>query len=220
MPDEVKSRAYRSQRRAEGAAQTRAGIIDAARILLHEKGYAGTTVTEIAGLAGVSVDTLYASIGRKPQLVLAVVDDILGEGAGPIPAQQREYVARVQQASGLREKLRTYADAMGRLQPEIAPLLRALAFAGEEDAACAAAFRHIDERRAANMRGLAAELRDTGELRADLDDVGVADLIWSTNSWEYFELLRRRGFAPRRYARHLADLWHRALAADPVGKPG
>jgi AcrR family transcriptional regulator len=220
VPDEVKSRAYRSARRAEGAAQTRAGIIAAARTLLHDKGYAGTTVTEIARLAGVSVDTLYASIGRKPQLVLAVVDDILGEGAGPVPARQREYVARVQRASGLREKLRVYADAMGRLQPEIAPLLRALAFAGEEDAACAAAFRHIDERRATNMRRLAAELRETGELRADLDDAGVADLIWSTNSWEYFELLRRGGFTPRQYGRHLADLWYRALADDPVGKPG
>lgn len=220
MPDEVKSRAYRSSLRAEGAARTRAGIIAAARTLLHHRGYAGTTVTEVARLAGVSVDTLYASIGRKPQLVLAVVDDILGEGAGPVLAQQRAYVARVQQTAGLHEKLRVYADAMGRLQPEIAPLLRALAFAGEEDAACAAAFRQIDERRAANMRLLAADLRLTGELRADLGDDAVADVMWSTNSWEYFELLRRRGFTPRRYARHLADVWYRVLAADPVGKPG
>ena len=220
MPDEVKSRAYRSSRRAEGAARTRAAILDAARNLLHDKGYAGTAVTEVARLAGVSVDTLYASVGRKPQLVLAVIDDILGEGAGPVPAQQRAYVTRVEQASGLREKLRIYADAMGRLQPQIAPLLRALAFAGEEDADCAAAFRHIDERRATNMRLLAAGLRDTGELRTDLDDGAVADLIWTTNSWEYFELLRRRGFTPRRYARHLADLWYRTLAADPARKPG
>ena len=220
MADEVKSRRYRSSVRAEGAARTRAGIIAAARTLLHDKGYAGTTVTEVAHLAGVSVDTLYASIGRKPQVVLAVVDDILGEGAGPVPARQRAYVARVQQTAELREKLRVYADAMGRLQPEISPLLRALAFAGEEDADCAAAVRQIDERRAANMRLLAAELRTTGELRADLDDAAVADLIWSTNSWEYFELLHRRGFTPRRYARHLVDVWYRVLAADPVGKPG
>jgi len=220
VPENVKSRAYRSDRRAEGAARTRAGIIAAARTLLRVNGYAGTTVTEVARLAGVSVDTLYASIGRKPQLVLAVVDDILGESAGPVPARQRAYVARVRETAGLREKLRVYADALGRLQPEIAPLLRALAYAGEEDEACAAAFRHIDERRAANMRQLAADLRTTGEVRADLDDAGVGDVIWATNSWEYFELLRRRGFTPRRYARHLADLWYRVLAAEPVGKPG
>jgi AcrR family transcriptional regulator len=219
VPDDVKPRPYRSPRRAERAARTRERIVAAARDLLCDKGYAGTTVTEVARAAGVSVDTLYASVGRKPQLVLAVVDDILGEGQGAVPAAQRAYVARVQAAVGLRAKLGVYASAMGRLQPEIAPLLRALAFAGEEDAACAAAFRHIDERRAANMRLFAADLRTTGELRPDLDDAVVADLVWSTNSWEYFDLLRRRGFTPSRYSAHLADLWFRALAADPTRTP-
>ncbi len=104
----------------------------------------------------------------------------------------------------------------GGCSREIAPLLRALAFAGEDDAACAEAFHLIDERRAANMRLMAADLRTTEELRADLDDDAVADLVWSTNSWEYFELLRRRGFTPERYADHLADLWYRTLAAKPA----
>ena len=225
MPDDVKPRGYRSPRRAEGAALTRGRVISAARTLLRQKGYARTTVTEVARRAEVSVDTLYASVGRTPELVLAVVDDILGEGRGPVPARQRAYVARVHAAPGLRKKLDAYAGALGRLQPEIAPLLRALAFAGEEDTACAKASRQIDERRAANMRLLAADLRSTGELRADLDDDAVADLLWSTNSWEYFDLLRRRGFTPGRYADHLADLWYRTLATDPtrtgsVGKPG
>ena len=94
MPDDVKPRAYRSPRRAEGAARTRERIVSAARDLLRDKGYAGTTVTEVARAAGVSVDTLYTSVGRKPQLVLAVVDDILGEGQGAVPAAQRAYVAR------------------------------------------------------------------------------------------------------------------------------
>ena len=217
MPEDVKPRAYRSPRRAEGAARTRSRIVSAARTMLRDKGYARTTVTEVARRAGVSVDTLYTSVGRKPQLVLAVVDDILGEGQGPIPAAQRAYVAQMVATSGLQAKLRGYADAMGRLQPEIAPLLRALAFAGEEDATCAEAFRHIDERRAANMRRLAADLRATGEVRADLDDDAVADLVWSTNSWEYFHLLQRRGFTPSRYADHLADLWYRTVAAHASG---
>lgn len=216
MAEEVKSRTYRSPRRAEGAARTRSRILAAARALLHEQGYARTTVSEVARRAGVSVDTLYASVGRKPQLVLAVVDDILGEGRGPIPALQRDYVAQMRTTVGLAAKLRVYADAMGRVQPQVAPLLRALAFAGEDDAACADAFRLIDERRAANMRLMAVDLRTTGELRADLDDDAVADLVWSTNSWEYFELLRRRGFTPERYADHLADLWYRTLAAKPA----
>jgi AcrR family transcriptional regulator len=216
VPDDVKGRAYRSPRRAQGAARTRSRIVAAARALLVDAGYARTTVSEVARRAGVSVDTLYASVGRKPQLVLAVVDDILGEGRGPVPAAQREYVGRMLATDGLAAKLRVYADAMGRLQPEVAPLLRALAFAGEEDTGCADAFRTIDERRAANMRLLAADLRTTGELRPELDDEAVADLVWSTNSWEYFTVLRRGGFTAERYADHLADLWYRTLAAKPA----
>ena len=46
---------------------------------------------------------------------------------------------------------------------------------------------------------------------ADLDDQDVADIIWATNSAEYFELLTQRGWSPRQFGNHLIDLWTRAL---------
>jgi AcrR family transcriptional regulator len=211
VPRPVKSRPYRSTARAESSAATRASIIGAARSLFAEHGYAATTVTAVARLAGVAVDTVYASVGRKPQLALVVVDDILGEGGGPLPSTQRGYVTAVQAAPDARRKLSVYAEAMGRLLPHVAPLLQALARAGEDDAACAEAFRRVDERRAANMRLLAADLRTTGEVREGLTDDDVATLLWSTNGWEYRDLLARRGIDGERYARYLADLWCRAL---------
>lgn len=213
MADVVKTRPYASSVRAAGAERTRRRILAAARTLLRQKGYAATTVALVARRAGVSVDTLYASVGRKPELVIAVVDDILGEGAGPVPALQREYVVAVGAAEGLAAKLETYARAMGRVNPQVAPLLRALARAGEDDPACRSALERITQRRAANMRLLAADLRATGELREDLDDDEVADLIWATNSWEHYVLMTSRGYSPERYAAHLADLWTRTLGA-------
>ncbi len=207
----VKSRAYHSTARAESSAATRARVVAAARALFAEHGYAGTTVAAVARTAGVAVDTVYASVGRKPQLALVVVDDILGEGGGPVPSAQRGYVTAVQAAASAREKLTRYADALGRLMPQVAPLLQALARAGEDDPACAQAWQRIDERRAANMLLLAAELRATDQLREELTDDDVATLLWSTNSWEYRDLLARRGVQGARYAAHLADLWCRAL---------
>ena len=59
----------------------------------------------------------------------------------------------------------------------------------------------------------AADLRATGELRDDLTDREVADLVWSTNSPEYWQLLQSRGWSQQRYAQLLADLWHRLLLA-------
>ena len=66
------------------------------------------------------------------------------------------------------------------------------------------------------MLRFAADLRATGELRDDLTDRQVADLVWSMNSAEYFGLLAARGLTPQEYAEHVADVWCRTLLAAPA----
>lgn len=61
------------------------------------------------------------------------------------------------------------------------------------------------------MLRFAADLRATGQLRDDLTNQQVADLVWSTNSPEYFQLLASRGHTPHHYAQFIADLWNRTL---------
>ena len=72
------------------------------------------------------------------------------------------------------------------------------------------------DRRAANMMLLAADLRATGELRADLSDRDVADMVWSTNGPEYYLQLRSRGWSAKRYAGLLQDLWCRLLLEQTI----
>jgi AcrR family transcriptional regulator len=211
VPQPVNRRRYHSPVRAEAAERTRATVVAAARELFLRDGYERTSVAAVAERAGVSVDTLYAAVGRKPLLVRAVVDDVLGEGRGEVPAAARGYVEEIRAAEGARAKLLGYARAVGRLQPRLAPLVVALREAGQRDDGCREAWATLVERRAQNMRLLAADLRGTGELRADLDDDAVADIIWATNSQEYYLLLASRGWSPERYAEHLADLWVRLL---------
>jgi hypothetical protein len=65
------------------------------------------------------------------------------------------------------------------------------------------------------MRLFAADLRATGELRADLSDDDVADIIWSMNAAEYWSLLvRQRGWKPERFTAFLADAWTRLLLSS------
>lgn len=66
-------RSYHSPRRARQAEQTRAHVLGAARRLFGERGYASTSIGEVATAAGVSVPTVYASVGAKPELALALV---------------------------------------------------------------------------------------------------------------------------------------------------
>ncbi|MEO9197969.1 MAG: TetR/AcrR family transcriptional regulator [Antricoccus sp.] len=211
MPSPVNPRRYHAPRRQKAAQQTRSRIIAAARELFTHNGYEQTAVSAIANLAEVSVDTIYTSIGRKPALVRAVIDDVLGEGRGPVTATARGYVEQIEAAPDATTKFAEYARALGRLNPELAPLLEALHQAGLRDQECHAAWSGLVNRRAANMRLFAANLRTTGELRADLDDDTVADLVWATNSTEYYLLLTARGWSTRRYTDHLVDLWTRLL---------
>jgi len=209
-------RSYDASRRREAAERTRLAILAAARALFVEHGYAGTSVQQIAARAGISVDTVYASVGRKPQLLLAVHDMALAEGAAPVPAEQRDYVRAVQAAPTLIAKIETYANALARVLPRTVPLMDALREAGARDPECAALHRSVSERRAGNMRLLAAELRSTGEVRDDLSDDDIADLVWSLNSPEFFGLVASRGRDPQQYAVLVTDVLCRTLRARPV----
>jgi AcrR family transcriptional regulator len=60
---------YRSELRQEQAAATRQSIIDAARALFVERGYARTTVADIATAARVAVPTVYVSVGPKSAIL-------------------------------------------------------------------------------------------------------------------------------------------------------
>lgn len=211
MSDSVKPRRYTSPVRAERAARTRLEVLAAARDLLSDNGYAATTVAQIAARAGVSVDTVYTSVGRKPELVVAVIDMVLGSSDEPIPAEQRDYVRAVRTASSGRAKIAVYAASLAALMPRTAPLIEALRRAGDDDEECGQAWTRLVERRASNMLLFAADLRATGDLRADLTDREVADIVWSTNGPEYWLLLHSRGWSATRFAEHLEDLWRRVL---------
>lgn len=78
----------RPNRREAAAAATRAEILAAARRLFASRGYAATSISDIAGESGVAIQTIYSSVGSKAALVLALNDlidaeaDVAGVAAG------------------------------------------------------------------------------------------------------------------------------------------
>lgn len=211
MPDQVKTRRYTSPLREQQAERTRRAVLRAARSLFTRRGYADTSVAEVARRAKVSVDTVYASVGRKPQLLLAVVDMVLAGGDEPVRAEERDYVRAIRAAPTAEEKIAVYAAALAVLLPRTAPLLDALREAARTDPGCAAVWKQVNDRRAANMLLFAQDLRGTGRLRGDLSDEEVADVVWSTNAVEYYALLAARGWDGPRVGALLEDLWTRLL---------
>jgi AcrR family transcriptional regulator len=219
MAEPVKRRSYDASRRRAVAEQTRLRLLSVARELFGTRGYAATSVADIARGAGVSVDTLYASVGRKPQLLLAVHDMELAGGGPPVDAEERDYVKRIRAATTGAEKIATYAEALADVLPRTVPLLVALREAGVSDPECQGLYESIGERRAANMRRFAADLRSTGDVRADLDDSAIADIVWSMNGPDFYLLMRDRGRTPAEYAALVRDIWTRTILRPQDDSP-
>jgi AcrR family transcriptional regulator len=216
MSEPVKSRTYRSSVREEQARRTRQAILDAARAVFAEQGYAATTIAKIARAAGVAVDTVYASVGAKPVLMRLLMETAISGTDQAVPAEERDYVRQIRAAASAREKIAIYAAAATAANTRLAPLHLVLRGAAAQDAELARIRDEISERRAANMRLFAQDLVSTGELRPGLEPDEIADVVWSMNSAEYYTLLvRERGWDTGRFAAWLADAWIRLFLAPP-----
>ena len=206
------ARVYNNQLRRAGAKETRQSILDAARRLFLENGYAATTMPAIAQAAGTALDTVYATAGKKPALFRLLVETAISGNDREVPAEERGYVRAIRAEVDAARKLQIYAAALGAMQPRLAPLIRVLQGAAALDSELDALWQAIAQRRAANMRLLAKDLAATGRLRRDLSESKAADIIWSMNSPEFYLLLvEQRGWAPEEYAAWLGDAWIRLL---------
>jgi AcrR family transcriptional regulator len=215
MTDEVKTRRYDSSRRQTAAAERRRRILEAASVLFRTDGYGATTVAAIAERAGVAPDTVYASVGPKPRLFRELVEMALSGTTHPVEGQDRDYAVRMRAEPSAAAKLAVYAEAVTALQGRVAPLFLVLREAAAAHPELDTMWRGITERRARNMRMLAADLAQTGALRPDLTVDEVADVVWTMNSSEYYAMLvLDRGWTPERFARWLHDAWCRLLLRD------
>jgi AcrR family transcriptional regulator len=211
MPGPVKRR-YDATRRRQAAARTRAAILDAARALFTERGYTATPMTAIADRAGVALDTVYASVGRKPELARLLIETAISGTDQTISAEQREYVRAIQAAPDAGTKIATYAAAVAAIAPRLALVLGIIQQAVHDEPGLAALWAEIAEHRAANMRLFVADLATVAPLR--LDPGEAADIVWATNAAEMYQLLvGQRGWSPQRYERFLTDTWRRLLLA-------
>ncbi len=113
----------RPTRRDIAAEATRQEILAAARRLFVERGYAPTSMADIADAAGVSIPTIYASVGPKPALLRALSTSLnlaIGRPQGMV---------RVTHEADPIELLRLIAHVGRELQERFGDLIAALRLA-------------------------------------------------------------------------------------------
>ncbi len=198
-------RSYDNDGRRAQSAQTRLRILEIARQSFTTKGYRATKMAEITRSAGVHIDTVYALVGRKPDILRELIELAISGGDQPLAADDRDYVQRMKAEPDPAKKLAIYAGAMSAIQARMAPLLLALRDASTTDDAAAQVWGQISDRRAANMRRLVADLGEAS-LRDGVNIDEAADMVWAIASSDLYVLLTgERGWTPDRYEVWLYD---------------
>jgi AcrR family transcriptional regulator len=202
----VKSRRYVSPRREAQAAETRRLIIDAARRLFEDGGYAATAVPSIAAAAGVAVKTVYLAFESKAGLLRAVWEARLGGEEEATPVLRRRWMRELTDEAHPAEKLRLLAAQSRRVKTATGPLLEVIRTAAATDSEIATLWRDIQAKLLRVQRSVVDQLDALDALRPSLGADEAADVLWTLNHPSVWHLLvRERRWSPARYERWLHE---------------
>ena len=210
-------RRYDASGRRAAAEENRRAIADSARKLFLELGYSATTMAAIAKAAGVSHETVYASIGPKPVVFRHLVETALSGTDEPIPPLERDYARQVMAEENPGRLIEIYASAMRATQERLAPLFDVLTHGAKTSPELDSYHRELIKRRAHYTRLIAEHLAEIGGLRKDVPTRLAADVLFGFNSSEFFLLfVRDRGWKPDFFERWLASTWKALLLPVPA----
>lgn len=185
----------RVSRRDIQAMETRQQIVRAARDLFAAHGYAGTSVAQIAKQAGVSVQTIYDSVGSKGAIVLAL-NDLIDEEGGV-----REIAGRMRDATEPVELIKIAVAITRSINEKCADIVSAIYSAASTEAEMRSVRDESRRRHRDGIGRLTKRLQSMGALRTDRTVDACADVIaamtdpqvvrtfvveygWSWQSWD------------------------------------
>ncbi|MEU4423093.1 TetR family transcriptional regulator [Actinoplanes sp. NPDC024001] len=203
-------RRYDARSRQLQARQTRERILEVARRLFVEQGYAATAIEQIATAAGVSGRTVFAGFGSKINLLRQAVDTAIAGDSDDVPLAQRPAMLLVHQAPTAAEAFERLADAYAEVVQRAYGIYSVVHRAADADPEIAELERLIEAQRLTGAGQLAATL--AGRLGVT-DPEAIAymrDVLWTVGSpLQYGLLVHGRGWTVDRYR----DWSARALAA-------
>src|SRR5215203_6096384 len=179
MPND---RLTRRQRHAEA---TRRGILVAARRLFAERGYAGTSIADIAAAADTAIQTIYDSVGPKAALVMALNDLIDEEAEVPTLARQAA------DATDPAELLRIAVRLTRQINDRCADIVGVLLSVAPTEPAVADALREGKRRHREGYRRVSSRLAQLDALRSAYQPERAGDTMALLTSPETFRTLTR-----------------------------
>ena len=204
----------KADRRAQRRAETERRLVESATALFVERGYAATTLADVAEQAEVAPRTLYLHFPTKADLLLRCVGVAIAGDTEPVALSERPAMVEAMAAATLEERLRLMASLTASLMARAGPLLDVAfqAAPSEPSIAAAAAAGRADTRR--NLRDFWHRIHVDGLLPPSVDVewlIETATLI--AHAETYLLIDKTAGWDGDTYRDWLATTWHRLAAS-------
>ena len=200
-------RSYDSSLRRERAEATRLAIVDAAGRLFAERGYAATSIEDVAGAAAVGRATVFNSVGGKPELLKEAYRlAVRGPANANTPLGQQARSRKISAEADAHKLLAGYAGVMVEVGRRLAPLYEAVRAAAHADPEARELWHVITEERRTAATGLVRRLAERNALLDGLDRQSASDILWVLNDPGLYRLLvMERGWTERRFRTWLTN---------------
>lgn len=207
-------RPYRSAVRERSARRTRRAIVAAAGPLFVERGYAATSLAEVARAAGVARPTVAAAFGSKPALLRQILDEALAGDDEPAPVAERPWFAPVWQAGTAGEVLDAYAGVCTLIGRRAARVFETVRRAADSSTEVAELWATAQRNRRAGADMVVRRAAGLGPLRPELGPARAVDALWTLNDPAlYGALVLDSGWPEDDHRRWLAGQMRAAILA-------
>jgi AcrR family transcriptional regulator len=185
----------------------RAAVVEAARTLFVERGYAVTTVEAISERSDVPPATVYRLFSSKLGILTALIDASVAGTEDSVPLADQPAARALLAATDPARQLAGFAAICRDVNTRTAPLYRVLVGAAESDPDAAARLADRTRHRRAGQELIARSLARSGALRSTVREADAADIIHALMSPEVYQLLvADRGWQPERYEQWLTQI--------------
>jgi len=203
----------------DGQARTRlarAAVVDAARALFLQRGYAATTIDSISDAADVPAATVYRLFSSKLGILKALADISIAGDEEAVPLPDRAGARELFADPDPRKQLPGFAGFCRQINERTAPVYQILVSAAGSDAEAAALLAEYTRQRQQGQGQIARALALAGALPPRLEERDAADIIHALMSPEVYRLLvGDRGWSAERYEQWLSDILISQLLAPP-----
>jgi AcrR family transcriptional regulator len=208
MEADQAKRPYHSPARQRQAEETRHRMLEAARGLFVQQGYAGTTLDAIAKAADVSPKTVAAVFGSKRGILAAILTP------SAFGASYQQLLEQLRATPEPGRRVEVMAQLTRQVYETLTPEFELVRGASAVAAELAGVGLQVETRRRQYQTRFIAYLSEQGALRRGLPLEEATDELWALTSFDVYRLfVRECGWPAQRYESWLTSVLVQRLLA-------